>query len=301
MARDLLLLPGERLLWSSPRGRSRFLARANNPRMIMGMFILGFYLLAMLAWGLVQVGVAGTVPILGLLAALVYWLRWRARQPAFFLSEQHLFCRRRLGGWDVHDLSLLRRCERFIDRVRTRYGGVVETATDAVTLTFEGRPSPLVGPVKDFQGLWDLLQHGVLAKDVSFAALPSLDGAPSPAEKREDLLFVLQTRTGAETYGPLFIGPTRLIRFTEPLPRLLEGTLLTLLASPRSAAEIEPQLAHLVRHPQAGHSLVLELAAVSMLVEGTTLRVERPEREEEIELSARDAERAARFVAQRKA
>lgn len=155
--------------------------------------------------------------------------------------------------------------------------------------------------MKDFEGFWDFLHHGVLARDVDLTALAPLDGAPPPAEKREDLLFVLHTRTGGEAYGPLFIGPTRLIRFTEPLPRLLESTLLTVLASPQSAEQIEPQLGHLIRHPKAGHSLVLELTATPLRVEGTTLLAEREERDEEIELAARDAERAARFLAARKA
>jgi hypothetical protein len=301
MARDPLLLPGERLIWSSPRGKNRFLAPSNNPRVMMAMMFGGFYVLSMLFAAAVYVGVLASLLIVALLVAFGLWLRALGKRPAFFLSEQHLFARRRLGGFDALDLAKLRRCERYLARTYTRTGGIIETPTEAVTLHFENGMSRLVGPPQDFQGLWDLLQNGVLTHNLSFQALPSLDGAPTPAEKRDDLLFVLHTRTGGETYGPVFIGPTRLIRFTEPLPRLLEGTLLTLLASPQSAVEIEPQLGHLVRHPQAGHSLVIELGKAPITVDGTTLRVEREEREEEIELSARDAERAARFVAGMKA
>jgi len=305
MARDLVLQPDERLIWSSPRGPSLLFgsagsfvhAGARSPRALMGMFVVTAYVVIMVIRATLTVGPFGPCVAVVLLVALGVWWRRTASRPAFYLSDQHLFCRRRLGGVDVHELALLRRCERYLERVRTRSGGIIETPTDAVMLYFEGRPTVRVGTVKDFEGLWDLLHHGVLARAVQLTALPSLDGAPAPAEKREDLLFVRSTRTGGEVYGPLFVGPTRLIRFTEPLPCLLEGTLLTLLASSQSAAEIEPQLAHLVRHPKAGHSLVVELSAAPITVEGTTLRVERQEREEEIELSARDAERATRFVA----
>ena len=255
MATTPPLAEGESINGSSPPGRIVHLRPGNDPRFVMGMFFASFYALGMV----ITVGVmAGRLAMGGLLLAVVLafigWRRLRA-QPAYFLTTHRLYERSLFGGPRVIPLDQITRCHRYLNRVRTRYGGIEELPTDAVVLTFGSGGELRFGPVKDYDGLWDLVQNGVLAKSVDLHALPSLDGTPAPAEGREDLFLALHTRKGAETYGPLFIGPTKLIHFTEPLPRLLEGIFLTVLASPASPEQIEPQLAGLVRHPQAGHSL----------------------------------------------
>jgi hypothetical protein len=263
----------------------------------MGMFFVSFFALGMLIALGVMVGAWAVGLVAVAVALLVFAWRWSRRQPTCFLTTERLYQRTLLSGLRVIPLDQITRCQRYLNRVRTRYGGVEELPTEAVTLTLTRGGEVRFGPMKDFDGLWDLVQNGVLARSVDLRALPELGGAPAPAEQREDLFLALSTRKGEDTYGPLFLGPTKLIHFTEPLPRLLESIFLTVLASPATAEQIEPQLAGLVRHPQAGHSLVLDRAAASLSVDGPVLVARHDDRQERVTLRPTDAERAARFLA----
>jgi hypothetical protein len=297
MAKALPLAAGERLLWSSPPGPSVHLRPGGDPRFVVGMLFLSFYALGMLGMAGVMVGAwaMGLVVLAVALAVLAF--RRHRRQPSCFLTTERLYQRSLLSGLRVIPLDQITRCQRYLNRVRTRYGGIEEIPTQAVTLTLARGGEVRFGPMKDFDGLWDLVQNGVLARSVDLRALPELGGAPPPAELREDLFLALHTRKGEDAYGPLFLGPTKLIHFTEPLPRLLESIFLTVLASPAAADQIEPQLAGLVRHPQAGHSVVLERTASAISMDGSTLVARHDDRQERVNLRPADAERAARFLA----
>jgi hypothetical protein len=298
MAKTLPLAADERLLWSSPPGRNVHL-RPADPRFVIGMFFAAMYGVGMVIAVWIMVGaLTMALSTLAVALAALGW-RWKRAQHAYFLTTHRLYHRGFAGGLMVLPLAGITRCRRHLLRVRTRYGGIEEYPTEAVVLSYGDRREQRFGPMKDVEGLWDLIQNAVLAKSVDLGALPALDGAPATAERREDLFLALHTRKGGETYGPLFVGPSKLIHFTEPLPVLLQGIFLTVLAAPASAEQIEPQLAGLVRHPQAGHSLVVDRASAAISVKGADLVVEHAGREEEITLRPDDAARAAKLLAQR--
>src|SRR5262249_53180733 len=150
------------------------------------------------------------------------------------------------------------------------------------------------GPVKKVEDLAELLHSGVLARYVDLRALPSVDGSPAPAEVRGDLFLAMQTETGGMTYGPLFLGPEKLLRFTDELPEGLKNQLFTLVSQDARPEEIEEQLLRLARHPGARHSTILELGNVKMTITGNALSVQMAERTDVIEMPPRDAERAAK-------
>lgn len=152
------------------------------------------------------------------------------------------------------------------------------------------------GPVLDFEGVWDLIHYGVLTNTINLSALPALDGGAAPAEKRNDLLLLASTKTDGDEYGPLFIGPTKIIRFTEKLPHLLQSILWTVAASENTPEEMEHHLQQLVRHPQSGHSNVWERDLCNAVVKGNTLELTTPERVIEMELRPADVTRTAAFV-----
>ncbi len=263
------------------------------------MFFVSFYALGMLIAVGVMVGAWAMGLVVAAVALLVVAWRRSRRQPTCFLTTERLYQRSPLSGLRVIPLDQITRCQRYLNRVRTRYGGIEELPTQAVVLTLARASEERFGPMKDFDGLWDLGPERRPRRSSIDSPRPRRSSA-APSSRfrlREDLFLALHTRKGEDTYGPLFLGPTKLIHFTEPLPRLLESILLTVLASPATADQIEPQLAGLVRHPQAGHSVVLERAAAAISVDGPTVVARHDDRQERVTLRPADAERAARFLA----
>lgn len=87
-----------------------------------------------------------------------------------------------------------------------------------------------------------------------------------------------------------------MVRFTQQLPIALEGQLLTTLAQPDSAEELEGHVVFLSRRPGAGHVLLVDLSSAELDLKGTSLRVKSKGLTVDIQLAAADAPRAQRFL-----
>jgi hypothetical protein len=163
-------------------------------------------------------------------------------------------------------------------------------------LILSGGQTITFGPIFDFDGLWELIHHAVLGNAIQISALPSLDGGPAPAEKRNDVLLVMSTKTDGDVYGPLFIGPTKIIRFTDKLPSLLERILLTVAAAQNSADEMESHMLQLVKHPHAGHATILDRDMTAASTNNNELVLTASERVIKMDLRPIDITHTAAFV-----
>ena len=285
------LAEGEYIIWSSRRSPMNKL----TPRQLLGLFIVGFYLFSTIV---VLSFVGGPLVFLAFVAAavaIVLFVRWSRRRESFFMTNQHLIDAGILSKKKI-PLMAIQACERHVHEVYTRYG-TERVITDKVALLAGGHTF-LVGPVLDFDGLWELIHHGVLKKTIQLSALPALDGGPAPAEKRTDIVLLLTTKTDGDEYGPLFVGPTKIIRFTEKLPSILERILLTVAAGENTADEMEHHMQQLLRHPQAGHAVILKRDLTAASVEGSTLTLTGHDQTLKMELRAGDVTRVGAFVRQ---
>jgi hypothetical protein len=104
--------------------------------------------------------------------------------------------------------------------------------------------------------------------------------------------------TDGDEYGPLFVGPTKIIRFTDKLPSILERILFTVAAAENTAEEMEHHMQQLLRHPQAGHAVVLERDLTAASVDGSNLTLTGPDKTLKMELRSGDVTRVAAFVRQ---
>ncbi len=286
---SIALADGEYFIWSSPRSRTAKI----TPWRALGIFFFGFYLFSVfpslwffLGWPWV---IGCTAFVMGIVALV--W--WNGRRPVFFMTNKHLidagiFFKQKIP------LASIRGCKRHVQEVRTRFG-FERILTDKVQLLTGGQ-TVTFGPVLDFEALWELIHHAVLGNTIQISALPALDGSPAPAEKRNDVLFILSTKTEGDVYGPLLIGPTKIIRFTEKLPSLLERILLTVAAEQISAYEMEAYMLQLVKHPHARHSTVIERDMTAASIQGNELALTTPERVIKMELRPGDVTRTAAFV-----
>jgi len=152
------------------------------------------------------------------------------------------------------------------------------------------------GPVAELQGILDLFEHAVATRWIDLASLPEIGGALAPGEQRPDVLFVARTSTAAMSYGPLFIGPRQVLRFTEVPEAHQLARLYTLLARPGSAEEAEELMMATARTGHFGHFVEVTREASRPSVDGTTLSLRLGERLEPVVVSARDAERARVFL-----
>lgn len=286
---SISLADGEYFIWSSPRSVTTQI----TPRQLVGIFFIGFYLLGGVITLCVFTGWAGLIGSLALFVGIVALVRWNRRRPAFFMTNQHLIDAGLIFKQKI-PLASIQGCERYVQELYTRYG-VERIMTNKMVILSAGQ-SIMFGPVLDFDGLWELIQQGVLRNTIRISALPTLDGGPAPAEKRTDILFLLSTTTEGDVYGPLFIGPTKIIRFTEKLPSYLERILLTVAAAQNTPDEMEQHMLQLVKHPQAGHSIVLERDMTAASVEGNTLTLTGSERVIKMELRPADVPRTSAFV-----
>jgi hypothetical protein len=280
---------GEYFIWSSPRsGTTRI-----TPRQLVGIFFIGFYLLGGVITLCVFTGWPGLVGSMALFAGIVALVRWHRRRPAFFMTNKHLIDAGIIFKQKIPLVSI-QGCERYVQEMYTRYG-VERIMTDKMVILSAGQ-SVMFGPVFDFDGLWELIHHAVLRDTIQISALPSLEGGLAPVEQRNDILFLLSTTTEGDVYGPLFIGPTKIIRFTEKLPSFLERMLLTVGAAQNTPDEMEHHLLQLVKHPQAGHSITLERGLTAASVQGNTLTLTASERVVTMELRPADVTRTSAFV-----
>jgi hypothetical protein len=281
---------GRRLQWSTTQGQMVSLVVLGMLGMVTVIpvaILLGLAIAKESPWLLLAIvfGVAITT-------ALV--IRW-FRRPRYFLTT-HYF---RISGWMLSrafPLAWLTRVDRHQEVVHTRLGR--ETIdTGKLVLTFSNGARTIVAP-QDREGLWDLLYGSVLSRSLDLAALPGLDGSAGSAELRPDLFVAKTTFTEGDRYGPLLIGPTRVIRFTEPLPTALQARLFTLIASTANAEALEASVeTHLAKHPDAGHSIVLKRSETILEFAANALRVESQGQSKVIESSPADATRCAAFFA----
>lgn len=283
------LVDGEYLIWSSPRSVKTEIV----PQQAVGIFIIGFHVCIGMIVLVAFTGWPGFAATIATAVGLVLVVRWFRNRPAFFMTNKHLFDAGILFKQKI-PLQSIQGCERYVAEIRTRYG-MQRIATDKLVLLSAGQ-SVMFGPVRDFEGIWELIHHGVLTSTIQISALPSLDGTPASGEKRTDILFLLSTKTDGDEYGPLFIGPTKIIRFTEKLPSLLERILLTVAAAENTPEEMEHHLQQLVRHPLAGHSNTWERDLCNAAIQGNTLTLTTPERTITMDLRPGDVTRAAAFV-----
>lgn len=283
------LAEGEYVIWSSPRSK----AKAISGRMAVGFLIIGFYVFASLVMLVAFTGWPGFIATILTFVGIVLANRWYRTRPAFFMTNKHLIDAGVIFKQKI-PLASIRGCERYVQEVYTRYG-VEKVLTDKVLLLTGGQ-TVTFGPPLDFDGLWELIHHGVLTNTIQISALPGLDGEPCPAEKRTDILLLVSSKTDGDEYGPLFIGPSKIIRFTEKLPSMLERILLTVAAAQNSPEELEHHLQQLVKHPHAGHSLTCERDMTAASVDGNTLSLTTPERVIKMELRPGDVTRTAAFV-----
>jgi hypothetical protein len=298
MQKDIPLLEGERVVWKSRIGGTTGWGTGVQLLFVFGgMQILGMLMMVPIIDNLL-VSIAAYLGLAAAAALGVGWLVFRYR-PVFYLSDRHLIRRRFLRAPEITPIEKIRDVRRYIARYYTRYG-MREITTNRLILSFPDRNDQLFGPVHDVTGLVDLLNYAVLNHHVDLRALPTVDGSPATAEVRTDLFFALVTASGGMAYGPLFIGPSRLIRFTETLPKTMEQQLLTLIAAPTDPPEIELTVQKLSRRSDAGYVLVVDLAETALKLEGGTLFVTLPKRVQEIDLKAQDADRLGKYLASKR-
>jgi hypothetical protein len=240
------------------------------------------------------IGWQGFIACVTVIVGIYALVRWYRHRQAFYMTNLHLIDAGIFYNEKI-PLASIRGCERYIQEMRTRYGGVERVMTDKM-LILSGGHTIRFGPVSEFDSLWELIHHGVLKPTIQISALPSLDGGPAPAEKRNDILLLLSTKTDGDVYGPLFIGPTKIIRFTDKLPSLLERILLTVAAAQKAADEMEGHMLQLVKHPHAGHATLVERDMTAASVQGKELALTGPERTIKMVLRPADVTRTAAFV-----
>lgn len=283
------LAEGEYFIWSSPRSSDTKV----SPRQVAGIFLIGFHVLAMVIVLCAFTGWLGFIGIMLLFVGIVALVRWNRRRPAFFMTNKHLIDAGLIFKQKI-PLASIQGCERYVQEVYTRYG-VDRILTDKLNLLAAGQ-TVLYGPVADFEGIWELIHHAVLTSTIQISALQPLDGSPTPAEKRNDVLFLLSSTTDGDVYGPLFIGPSKIVRFTEKLPSMLERILLTVMAAQNTAEEMEHHILQLVKHPHAGHSITLERDATAAVVDANRLKLTASDKVIQMELRPADVTRTAAYV-----
>lgn len=236
---------------------------------------------------LVSVGFVG--------AGLFVAIRPRLR-PSYFLTPTRLLAAKIWGGFESWPLARVREARQYVAVYHGRYGERREVVTNRVELVLDSGAVVRFGPVADVQGFLDLFEHAIATRWIELSALPEIDGALAPGEARGDVLFVARTSTAAMPYGPLFVGPTKVLRFTEVPEAHLLGRLYSLLARPGSAAEAEELVLSTARTGNLGHFVEVERDACRPSVDGTTISLRLGERVEPVAVSQRDADRARAFL-----
>lgn len=300
--------PGnEKIVWQSKGGG----VAGHGQLLIIGLTLLGIFscsalttpmmlLIALSGDGVDGGAVAGMLTTLiwpVLFAAIVVPLSVLPRlRPTFFLTPTTLHARRPFGGWQSVALHGLHAAERKIVVYHTRYGPR-EVVTHRVAMLFANGTQSDVGPVADADGLIELLNDAVISRHVSLDALPGLaNGEVAPAEARTDVFLAASSTSDGMAYGPLFVGPTRILRFTEVLEPSALARLYTVIGEAMDADEAELQALAFAKRPLSGYVLDLERAQVKAQVDRDVLYLKLPQREESVKLPVRDADRLRAFL-----
>lgn len=220
-------------------------------------------------------------------------------RPFYFFTTKHIVGKRVLGRAYRIPLDQIERVERFVHVTYGRYGARRETATDELQLWLRrGNVPPVVrfGPIDGIDDFLSLFEEARSREHVELEQLPRADGSPAPCETRSDLFVTQRTRSLGMSYGPLFIGPTTVLRFTEALPMGALGRFYTRLGHAVDGEEAELHAKQLVKHPSAGHVLVIDREAASPTLDGNVLHVRAGDRKEPIELTPEDAARLRTFL-----
>lgn len=234
------------------------------------------------------------------LAGAAGWVVIRPRtRPSFFLTPKRVIARKLTGGEESWPLSSVRAMRQYIAVYRGRYGSVQEVPTHRVQLQLQSNAWVTIGPIADMQGLLDLYEHAIATGWIELEALPEVGGAPAPGETRDGIFFAKRTSTTGMSYGPLFLGPTRVVRFTEMLEAHQLGRLYTLLARDADADEIEELIVSTARSGNFGHFVDAARDDARPSIDGRTLSLRLGERSEPVELASADADRARSFLAKR--
>jgi hypothetical protein len=221
-------------------------------------------------------------------------------RPSYFLTPRALVTTKLLGGYERWPLDRIREMRQYVAVYHGRYGQRQEVPTHRVELQLDSGAWVKVGPIAEMQGLLDLYEHAVATRWIDLASLPEIGGELAPGEARSDVLFVARTRTTAMNYGPLFVGPTRVIRFTEVPEAHQLARLYTLLAREGDAAESEELVVSTARGGSFGHFVDAAREDARPSVDGTTITLRLGERSEPVEVSSADADRARAFFASRR-
>lgn len=228
----------------------------------------------------------------GLVGAAGYVVIRPRLRPSYFLTPSRVLAAKLTGGFEAWPLSRVREARQYVAVYHGRYGQRQEVLTNRVELVLDSGGVVRFGPVADVTSLLDLFEHAVTTHWIELEALPEVGGALAPAEARDDVLFVAKTSTAAMPYGPLFIGPTRVVRFTEVPEAHQLGRLYTLLARPGTAEELEELLVSTARAGTLGHFVDVSREDARPSVDGKIVSLRLGERLEPVALSAADADRA---------
>lgn len=235
----------------------------------------------------------------GLAGAAGYVVIRPRLRPSYFLTPKRVVAHKLFGGEESWALSNIREMRQYIAVYHGRYGSVQEVATHRVQIKLASNAWVTFGPIADMQGLLDLYEHAMATRWIELDALPEVGGALAPGEARDDVLFIGRTKTTGMSYGPLFVGPTRVVRFTEVLEAHQLGRLYSLLAREGTAEEIEELIVSTARGGNFGHFVDVARDDARPAVDGRVISLRLGERAEPIDVSEADADRARRFVAKK--
>lgn len=233
-------------------------------------------------------------------AAVFVAIKPRLR-PSFFLTQERFLAAKLFGGYESWPLARIREMRQYVAVYHGRYGQRREVATHRVELKLDSGAWVKAGPIADLQALLDLYDNAIATRWVELEALPEIDGAPAPGEARPDLLFVARTSTAAMAYGPLFVGPSRVVRFTEVPEAHQLARLYSLLARPGTAEELEELFVANARAGTFGHFVDVARDDARPAIDGDVLSLRLGERNEPIDLARADADRARAFLSRRSA
>lgn len=298
---------GERLVWQSKAGGTA----GYNQLVVIAAFLVIFFggsslcttpmiFMTVQDMGVVEIfrGVVSSlvciVPMFGLIAV---WAIPRVR-PSFFLTDRALVQRKLFGGYERFPLNEIAAAERYVAVYQGRYGPrqVVTHRLAVVLRSGTGNRQVLFGPTKDVDHLLELLHNGVLRDWVDLSMLPAVDGSPAPAESRGDFFVCARSSDDGFDYGPVFIGPRRIVRFTESLGGDVLGRLYTTLGRATGPGDAEQAVAEILRNPATGHYLELPREGTATTLDGDRLTLRGPETTHNVELAPRDAERLRGFL-----
>lgn len=298
---------GERLVWQSKAGGT---AGYNQLVVLAAVLILFFggsslcslpmVFFAARDLGIAEVltGLVNTLVCAGPMVVLIaIWAIPRFR-PSLFLTDRALVQRKLIGGYERHPLNEVAAAERYVAVYHGRYGPR-QVVTDRLAIVLQsstGNRQVLFGPTKDADHLLGLIHNGVMRDWVDLSLLPSVDGAPAAAESQGQFFVCAKSSDDGFDYGPLFIGPRRIVRFTEVLGGDILGRLYTTLGRAPGPGDAEQAVTEILQNPSAGHYLELPREGTHTALDGNRLTLRGPESTHHVELPPRDADRLRDYL-----